>query len=548
MSKQFARRAVQAKPQRWSCCELASLHGFALSPRPLIGEYEGQVEKRANVGCRRTSHSSDGRSDPAGHEARYPAPPGRSISRQSVRVSQVPATNLPPVPTPDLAGEPKVPGGPVGGPFQAPKGTRDVLPPESGRWQALIARFATQVAAAGYGLALSPMFEDFAVFSRVGEGTDVVRKEMYDFIDKGNRHIALRPEGTASVARSYVQHHPLPPWKVWYAAPNFRYEKSQANRYRQHHQLGVEAIGSSDPDLDVEVIGLLSDFYRSIGLRRVELIINSIGTPADRTGYIDRLRSFLVGRIGELDPEDQEKVEPHPMRVLDSKRPASLPVVADAPLLLDHLSPQAAEHFDRVQRGLTALGIDFRIEPRLVRGLDYYTHTAFEFQSAAIGGAQSTIGGGGRYDGLIESLGGSPTPGIGFGTGIERILATCDAEGVFAAPESRVDVFVIDLTGGDAARDLTFELRRHGISADRAFGGGGYKSQDKQARRSDAAVLVTIRPEGDDKGGVSVRATDGQSDVQLVEPAAVSNEVRRLLDRRGTTPAATRSNPSEEPS
>jgi histidyl-tRNA synthetase len=460
----------------------------------------------------------------------------------------VPATNLPPVPTPDPAGEPKASGGPAGGPFQAPKGTRDVLPPESGRWEALISRFAAAATSAGFGLVLSPMFEEFGVFSRVGEGTDVVRKEMYDFLDKGDRHIALRPEGTASVARAYVQHHPLPPWKVWYAAPNFRYEKSQANRYRQHHQLGVEAIGSPDPDLDVEVIGLLSDFYHSLGLRQVELILNSIGTPVDRAGYIDQLRSFLVGRIGELDPEDQEKVEPHPMRVLDTKRPASQAVVADAPLLLDHLSAPAAAHFDRVRRGLTALGIAFRIEPRLVRGLDYYTHTAFEFQSAAIGGAQSTIGGGGRYDGLIESLGGTSTPGIGFGTGIERVLATCDAEGVFDPPDRRVDVFVIDLTGGDAARDLTFDLRRRGISADRAFGGGGYKSQDKQARRSEAAVLVTIRPEGDDKGGISIRSTDGRTEPRFVEPSDIPTEIHRMLGRPGTPPAAIRSDTSEEPS
>ncbi len=268
-------------------------------------------------------------------------------------------------------------------PFQAPKGTQDILPPDSDRWQALIARFAEHVGRAGYGLLQSPMFEEMGVFSRVGEGTDVVRKEMYDFLDKGGRHIALRPEGTASVVRAYVQHRPPTPWKVWYAAPSFRYERAQANRFRQHHQLGAEALGPADPDLDVEIVAMLHDFYRSLGLRQVDLVINSIGTPTDRTHYIDRLRSFLVGRIADLDPEDQEKVEAHPMRVLDSKRAASQAVVADAPLLLESLSPDAAAHFERVQRGLDAVGIGFRIEPRLVRGLDYYTHTAFEFQSAA---------------------------------------------------------------------------------------------------------------------------------------------------------------------
>lgn len=424
-------------------------------------------------------------------------------------------------------------------PFRAPKGTRDVLPPESDRWQALIAAFATHLDRAGYGLVQSPMFEDMGVFSRVGEGTEIVRKEMYDFLDKGGRHLALRPEGTASVARAYVEHRPPTPWKVWYAAPSFRYERAQANRYRQHHQLGAEAIGTGDPDLDVEVIAVLADFYRRLGLRQVDLVLNSIGSLADRAGYIDQLRLFLVGRIGELDPEDQEKVEGHPMRVLDTKRPASRAVVADAPQLLDHLSPDASAHFERVQAGLTALGISFRIEPRLVRGLDYYTHTAFEFQSASLGGAQNTIGGGGRYDGLVESLGGPLTPGIGFGTGIERILATCDAEGVFGAPAGGgVDVFIIDTTGGDHARDQSFALRRAGIGADRAFGGGSYKSQEKQARRSGARLLCTIRPDDQADGIVSVRPLDGDGAADRVPLADLVPALRRMLDRSGAPDGA----------
>ena len=380
--------------------------------------------------------------------------------------------------------------------FQAPKGTHDVLPPASARWQHMVAVFAQTCGRAGYGLIQSPMFEDVGVFARVGEGTDVVTKEMYEFTDKGGRALALRPEGTASVARAFAEHRPPTPWKVWYAAPSFRYERAQANRYRQHHQLGLEAIGSADPDLDVEVIALLGDFYRALGLRQVDLVINSIGTPDDRAIYVAELQRFLRDHLAQLPAEDAARVESHPMRVLDSKSAETAQVVAHAPLLIDSLSPDAGEHFDRVQAGLTAAGLDFRIEPRLVRGLDYYTHTAFEFQSGALGGAQNTIGGGGRYDGLIQELGGPPTPGIGFGTGIERILATCDAEGVFGVPLSRVEVFVIDLTGGDGARDLTRSLRRDGIGADRAFGGGGYKSQEKQANRVSAPILVTLRSEG----------------------------------------------------
>ncbi len=412
--------------------------------------------------------------------------------------------------------------------FQAPKGTHDVLPPASARWAQLVATFASVAGRAGYGLIQSPMFEDVGVFQRVGEGTDVVRKEMYDFTDKGGRHLALRPEGTASVARAFVEHRPPAPWKVWYAAPSFRYERAQANRYRQHHQLGVEAIGSTDADLDVEVITLLGDFYAALGLRQVDLVLNSIGTPADRVAYIDELRTFLRDRIADLPSEDAAKIDDHPMRVLDSKLAPTALVVADAPLLVDSLSAEARDHFGRVQAGLTATGLGFRIDPRLVRGLDYYTHTAFEFQSGALGGAQNTIGGGGRYDGLIQELGGPATPGIGFGTGIERILATCDAEGVFEAPPSLVEVFVIDTTGGDGARDLTVGLRRAGIGADRAFGGGGYKSQQKQADRSPAPILVTLRPDG-----YSTRTTDPAT-ADLVD--LVARVVGLIEDRLGLQP------------
>ncbi|MBI2706118.1 MAG: histidine--tRNA ligase [Actinobacteria bacterium] len=410
--------------------------------------------------------------------------------------------------------------------FLAPKGTNDVFPPESKRWENLIVAFVEIVERAGYGLIQGPMFEDLGVFRRMGEGTDVVRKEMYDFLDKGDppQHLALRPEGTASVCRAFVEHRPaLLPWKVWYASPNFRYESPQAHRYRQHHQLGIEAIGTPDPDLDVEAMTLLHDFYRSIGLTDIDVVLNSIGTPADRSAYIDRLRAFLRDHLDALDPEDQAKVEGHPMRVLDTKRDKSLPVVEEAPKLVEDLSDDALARFERVQSGLRAAGIAFRIDPRLVRGLDYYTHTAFEFQSLGIGGSKSTVGGGGRYDGLIESLGGPPTPGIGFGTGIERVLAACDAEGVFPAPEQRVDVFVIDLTGGDQARDLVTELRRAGVSADRGFDQRSMKSQIKSADRSTARFAAIIGPDEAAAGIVTVRdlrRDTGQATVprdQLVE-------------------------------
>ncbi|MEJ7585293.1 MAG: histidine--tRNA ligase [Acidimicrobiales bacterium] len=312
--------------------------------------------------------------------------------------------------------------------FRAPKGTQDVLPPESTRWEALLARFAKVVEGAGYGLVQSPLFEELGVFQRLGASTDVVGKEMYDFLDKGERHIALRPEGTASIVRAFVQHHPIVPWKTWYATPCFRYEQPQSGRLRQHHQVGIEALGSSDPDLDVEVITIGHDFLAALGLRRVVLLLNSMGTKADRARYVDVLRGWLRERRGELAEDDRIKVDDAPMRVLDSKRAATQAVIADAPRITDHLSDEAGAHFERVQAGLRDLAIDVVLEPRLVRGLDYYTHTTFELQSSALDAAQSTLLGGGRYDGLVEEMGGPPTPGVGFGSGIERVLLTCAAE------------------------------------------------------------------------------------------------------------------------
>jgi histidyl-tRNA synthetase len=415
-------------------------------------------------------------------------------------------------------------------PFQTPKGTHDVLPPDSTRWEAIVARFAEHAARAGYGLVLSPMFEDLGVFQRMGEGTDVVRKEMYDFVDKGGDHIALRPEGTASIVRAFVQHHPVTPWKVWYATPAFRYEQPQKGRVRQHHQLGAEAIGPEDPDLDVEVIALLWDFHRSLGLRDIVLKVNSMGDIEGRARYLERLRDHLRTHAGDLDPDDAEKIESYPMRVLDTKRERSIPIAEAAPKLLDNLSDEAVAHFQRVQDGLTALGIPFDVEPRLVRGLDYYTHTTFEVQSAAMDASQSTIGGGGRYDGLAEALGGAPTAGIGFGSGIERVLLACDAEGVFESPSRAVEVFVVDVAGGYSARDLTHELRRAGVAADRAWDGRSMKSQMKQADRSGAAVALLVGADEVAAGTVTVRSLRTDRDQESIPRDVVVEHIRKLLE------------------
>ena len=410
--------------------------------------------------------------------------------------------------------------------FRAPVGTRDVLPPESARWERLVALFASSVERAGYGLVLSPMFEDVSVFERVGEGTDVVRKEMYDFEDKGGRRVALRPEGTASVVRAYVQHRPTPPFKAWYAAPNFRYERPQAGRFRQHHQLGVEALGTDDPDLDVEVLALAWSVCSGLGLGRVALLLNSLGDDACRPAYLGDLVAFLAQ--AELCDEHRAGYESNPLRVLDCKRDACRRATAEAPRLLDHLCEPCSSHFGRVRAGLGSLGVPYRIEPRLVRGLDYYTRTTFELAAESLDSAQNAVGGGGRYDKLAEALGGPPTPGIGFGMGIERLLLACDAEGVFPVPEPAVAVWVVDTTGGSAALALTHELRGAGIAADRSFDARSMKSQFKSADRSGAALAVVVGEQEVAAGTVTLRDLRS-GEQQTVARTDVVDHVRKLL-------------------
>lgn len=415
--------------------------------------------------------------------------------------------------------------------FRAPKGTQDILPPTSARWEALLAVFASVVERAGYGLAIGPLFEEIGVFQRESEGADAVRKEMYDFEDKGGRRIALRPEGTASVVRAFVQHQPATPWKVWYATPAFRYERAQAGRYRQHHQVGLEAIGSGDPDVDVELIWLGHRFLSELGLRQVELRLNTMGTAADRLAYVEVLRRWLADRIGDLAPDDREKVATHPMRVLDSKRPETQALVADAPAIAEHLSAESEAHFARVRDGLASLGLEPVLDPRLVRGFDYYTHTTFEFVPTLVDNAQATILGGGRYDGLVEELGGRPTPGIGFGSGIERLLIACDAEAVFEPADRRVDVFVVDVVDGSHARDLTAELRLAGVAADRAFDLRSMRSQMKAADRSGAALAAIVGEQEAADATVTLRPLRGEfgADQSTVARADVLAAVRTAL-------------------
>jgi len=409
-------------------------------------------------------------------------------------------------------------------------GTFDVLPPASERWEVLLSTFARVAASAGYGLLITPTFEELSVFQRVGESTDVVRKEMYDFVDKGDRHLALRPEVTASAVRAFVQHHPTLPWKVWYAASNFRYEKPQAGRYREFHQVGIEAFGSPDPDLDVEVVALGWEYYAALGLRRVELLVNSLGDGTCRPGYRALLLEFLQARRDQLCPEHQARLEVNPLRVLDCKKPGCRAATADAPRQIDHLCEPCTAHLARVRAGLDALDVPYRIDTGLVRGLDYYTRTTFEYAGLALDGAQNALGGGGRYDGLVAEMGGPDTPGIGFALGLERILLAIDAEdldtGQTAPP---LDAFVVDFAGGETARDLTAELRAAGLRADRAFDGRSPKSQFKSADRSGAALALVVGPDEVAAGTVAVKDLRGGAPQVTVPRADVVEEVRRRV-------------------
>ncbi|MFM2076601.1 MAG: histidyl-tRNA synthetase [Actinomycetota bacterium] len=389
--------------------------------------------------------------------------------------------------------------------FQTSPGMRDILPPESARWRRFVDVFARVAESAGYGQVMSPLLEDLGVFQRIGDATDVVSKEMYDFVDKGGRHIALRPELTASICRAFVQHSPAVPWKIWYTGSMFRYEKPQRGRYRQFDQVGIEVLGTDDANVDVEIIALGWEFYRALGLQQVKLIVNSLGEPDDRARYVQALQAHFDANLDALSAESRVTLAKNPLRVLDSKRDQDAPLVAAAPRIAEFYSDAAAGHFAAVQAGLAALGIPYTLEPKLVRGLDYYRHTTFEYQGGTLDSAQNALGGGGRYDGLVEALGGKPTPGVGFALGLDRTLLACDDEGVFAAPSTAVDAFVVDTTGGGEALRITAELRAAGLRADRAYENRSMKSQMKAADRSGAAFAVIVGSNELEAGTVVVR-------------------------------------------
>jgi len=375
------------------------------------------------------------------------------------------------------------------------------------------------------------MFEDLGVFLRLGDATDVVTKEMYDFEDKGGRRVALRPEHTAGICRSFAQHRPTTPWKVWYSGSNFRYEKAQAGRYRQFDQVGIEVLGSTDALLDVEVISLGWGFFQELGMSSVKLMVNSLGDLADRERYINALREYFLSKSEALSAESKATLERNPLRVLDSKRAQDQDVISGAPTINDFLCDEARVHFAAVCKGLDLLSIPYVVNTGLVRGLDYYQRTVFEFVSTALDSAQTAVGGGGRYDGLVADLGGPSTPGVGFAMGVDRTLLACDAEGVFLAPDQTLDAFIIDVTDGFAAMRIADNLRTAGFRVDRAFDGRSMKAQMKVADRSGAHIAIIIG--SDEAAALSCTLRDLKtSEQRLVLEADLVENLSALVGSR----------------
>ena len=406
----------------------------------------------------------------------------------------------------------------MSGKYQRPPGTNDWWGDAAVRRRWIVDQARGLFEAAGFGEIVTPTFEDTRVFARTsGEESDVVKKEMYTFTDRGDRSLTLRPEGTAGVIRAYIEDgmSRLPqPVKLWYLAPMFRYNRVQRGRFREHYQFGVEAIGSEDPAVDAEVIGLQHRWYRRVGVRSVELQLNSIGDANCRPAYIELLVAFLDEHIDELCDECKERRHTNPLRVLDCKREGCQAVLAQAPKITDHLCDACAEHFAAVRAYLDARGVPYRLDHTLVRGLDYYTRTAWEFVSGELG-AQATIGGGGRYDGLAEELGGPPTPGIGFGSGVERVA---EVAGETPPAERGWTAFAI-LTPDAAPRlhALMDEAREQGVHCEAAFGGRSLRRTLEWASKRGAQRVVIAGEDEWSRGEVAVRdmTTGDQRTVRL---------------------------------
>ncbi|MBM7657415.1 histidyl-tRNA synthetase [Sporolactobacillus spathodeae] len=403
--------------------------------------------------------------------------------------------------------------------IQIPRGTYDVMPEDSGVWQKIEEVARETCALFNYKEIRTPIFESTDLFQRgVGDTTDIVQKEMYNFTDRGERRLTLRPEGTASVVRAFVEHKlygdPQQPVKLYYIGPMFRYERPQSGRNRQFTQFGAEALGSKDPAIDAEMIALALTFYRKLGLKKLKLVLNSLGDPESRKAHRDALINHFKPSIGEFCSDCQERLEKNPLRILDCKKDHGHPLMATAPSIIDYLTDEARDYFEQVKLTLDAIGITYELDPTLVRGLDYYNHTTFEIMGAT-GSAISTLAGGGRYNGLVSELGGPETAGVGFALSIERLLIALESEGITLQTGNQLDCYLAAI-GAEAEKKaavLLHQLRQNGIRADKDYLGRKVKGQFKAADREQAAYVLVIGDEELANGQANVKnMTDGSQE------------------------------------
>lgn len=422
------------------------------------------------------------------------------------------------------------------GAIQASRGTRDILPSEMGYWQQ-VERVAAQVLEqALYQEIRTPIFEQTALFERgIGETTDVVGKEMYSFLDRGDRSLTLRPEGTAGVVRALIEHNLQASGgvqRLWYKGPMFRYERPQAGRQRQFHQIGVEVLGSADPRADAEVIALGTDILQTLGLKNLHLSLNSVGNVEDRQQYREALVNYLTPYHADLDPDSQARLSRNPLRILDSKDQKTQEIVRQAPSILDYLGDRSRQHFEQVQQLLSDLGIVYQLNPSLVRGLDYYTHTAFEIQSDDLG-AQATVCGGGRYDGLVSSLGGPDTPAVGWAIGLERLILLLQQLQPLLSP--RPDFYLV--SKGEKAEPqallLAQRLRQAGFSAELDLSGSAFGKQFKRADRSGAIACLILGDAEAESQTVQLKwlAQKEQETLSLTQLFSQLGELRAEINR-----------------
>ena len=422
-------------------------------------------------------------------------------------------------------------GGEILSKFQAPKGVSEYFPPNSNQFEYVRDQLLRTARLAGYNLIELPVFEDTEVFTRgVGESTDVVSKEMYTFEDRGGRSITLRPEGTAGVMRAVIEHNldrGQLPVKLFYTGPFFRAERPQAGRYRQFYQVGIEAIGYSDPEIDVEVIAVADSAFKALGLTKYKLNITSLGDTESRQTHRKDLMKYIAGL--DLDEATSARAQINPLRLFDDKRTEIKDLMAKAPLLLNYLNKESVQHFESVKNILNDIGIKYQVNPYMVRGLDYYTGTTFEFDHEMLG-AQSGIGGGGRYDGLMNSLGGSDVSGIGFGLGVDRILMACQAEGSLPDNLNQIELFIAPIS--HPAKALAFklltQLRIAGISCDMAFGDRALKGAMKAADKSGAKYGLVI---GDDEINSGMGQLKLMSSGEVISSSLTPSELIKRLGK-----------------